>query len=329
MAETEATEAQQTPWDCEEQEYYSRHGVSGSSSTFTSPRGLCLFTRTWLPLSSPPSACVCMIHGYSNDISWSFQNTAIRFASSGFAAFAMDIEGHGLSPGLKGYVPDFDLVAHDFVAFFESQKRDPKFCGLPFFLFGESLGGGVCLLVHLLAPDAFDGAILVAPMCKISDSLKPPWPLPQLLTLFSLIAPTWGVVPTKEIRELSFKDPVKLDLSKRNPRRYTGKPRLGTAHEMLRVTAYLSERLQDVSLPFFVLHGGRDVVIDPAISKALYEKAKSPDKTLKIYENMLHALLAGEYDEDVEVIFSDIKVWLVERVARKLPDKANENPQES
>lgn len=267
-----------------------------------------------------------MIHGYSNDISWTFQNTAIRFSSFGFAAFAMDIEGHGRSPGLKGFVPDLEIVAQDFLAFFKSKQQQPNFHGLPFFLFGESLGGGICLLVHLLAPDAFQGAILVAPMCKISESIKPPWPLPQMLTFFSSIAPTWPVVPTKELRDVSFKDPAKLELSKLNPRRYSGKPRLGTAREMMRITAYLTERLQDVSLPFIVLHGGRDVVTDPNVSKALFETAKSTDKTLKLYENMWHALLAGEYDDDVDAIFSDIKAWLDERVTRNTPQKPDAAP---
>ncbi|KAH7279066.1 hypothetical protein KP509_37G003900 [Ceratopteris richardii] len=255
-----------------------------------------------------------MIHGYTNDISWTFQNTAIRFAAEGYAAFTMDIEGHGQSDGLKAFIPDLNLVAEDFYAFFSMHKSEERYKNLPFFLFGESLGGGVCLLLHLAHPDAFDGAILLSPMCKISDKIKPPWPLPQLLTFFSWLAPTWAVVPTKELRPLSFKDPAKLELSLKNPNRYLGRPRLGTALEIVRVTSHLSERLNDVSLPFIVLHGSADVVTDPAVSKALFENAKSTDKTLKIYEGMWHALLAGEYDSDVDAIFTDIRNWLEERI---------------
>lgn len=305
------------PWLCDEQEHYRRHGVSGSSSTFVSPRGLHHFTRTFEPAHASPSACICMIHGYTNDISWTFQNTAIRFAASGYAAFAMDMEGHGSSQGLKGFVPNLDLVAEDFFAFFVAQKQDHRYKSLPFFLFGESLGGGACLLMHLAHPQAFDGAILVSPMCKISDTIKPPWPLPQLLTFFSMLAPTWGVVPTKELRYLSFKDPAKLELALQNPNRYEGKPRLGTACEMLRVTSFLGQRLHEVSLPFIVLHGGDDVVTDPAVSKALFETAKSTDKTMKIYDGMWHALLAGQYDADVDNIFADILNWVKRGVAEK------------
>jgi alpha-beta hydrolase superfamily lysophospholipase len=39
--------------------------------------------------------------------------------------------------------------------------------GLPCFLFGESMGGAVALKAHLKYPDLWDGAVLVAPMCKV------------------------------------------------------------------------------------------------------------------------------------------------------------------
>lgn len=45
--------------------------------------------------------------------------------------------------------------------------ENPDFSSLPSFLFGESMGGAVVLKVHLRQPDAWSGAVLVAPMCKV------------------------------------------------------------------------------------------------------------------------------------------------------------------
>lgn len=42
-----------------------------------------------------------------------------------------------------------------------------EFQSLPSFLFGQSMGGAVALKVHFKQPKAWDGAILVAPMCKV------------------------------------------------------------------------------------------------------------------------------------------------------------------
>ena len=36
------------------------------------------------------------------------------------------------------------------------------------FLLGESMGGAVALLLHRKKPEYWDGAILAAPMCKVS-----------------------------------------------------------------------------------------------------------------------------------------------------------------
>lgn len=304
-----------------EQDYYALQGVRGSSSYFTSPRGLKLFTRSWLPLSSedsPPRALVFMVHGYGNDISWTFQATAIFLARHGFACFALDLQGHGGSDGLRAFVPSVDLAVQDCLSFFNSVKRDSRFQtpGLPpppSFLYGESMGGAICLLIHLADPLGFHGAVLVAPMCKISDNLKPRWPIPQILTQFARFFPTLAIVPTEDLMRKSVKVEEKKIVADRNPRRYRGKPRLGTVVELLRVTEYLSGRLSEVKLPFIVLHGSADAVTDPEVSRALYAEAKSDDKTVRIYEGMMHSLLFGETDENVEIVRNDILSWLIQR----------------
>ncbi|URE40610.1 Putative lysophospholipase [Musa troglodytarum] len=81
----------------------------------------------------------------------------------------------------------------------------------------------------------------------------------------------------------------------------------------MRVTDRLNSRLSEVTIPFIVLHGSADVVTDPSVSRALYDAAKSKDKTIKIYDGMLHSLLFGEPDENVAMVRNDILAWLNER----------------
>lgn len=38
---------------------------------------------------------------------------------------------------------------------------------LPMFLYGDSMGGAVAIQVHRRHPALFDGAVLLAPMCKV------------------------------------------------------------------------------------------------------------------------------------------------------------------
>lgn len=82
----------------------------------------------------------------------------------------------------------------------------------------------------------------------------------------------------------------------------------------MRVSLDLEKRIEEVSLPLIVLHGGEDKVIDPGISKLLYESALSSDKTLKLYPSMRHSLTYGELPENQDLVLTDIVNWLDERV---------------
>jgi acylglycerol lipase len=72
-----------------------------------------------------------------------------------------------------------------------------------------------------------------------------------------------------------------------------------------------------VSLPLIILHGEADLVTDPAVSKALYEKAKSQDKKLCLYKGAYHAVLEGEPDETIFHVLDDIISWLDQHSARE------------
>ncbi|XWS18359.1 hypothetical protein CRYUN_Cryun32bG0037100 [Craigia yunnanensis] len=122
------------------------------------------------------------------------------------------------------------------------------------------MGAAISLLVHFADPKGFQGAVLVAPMCKISDNVKPRWPLPQVLTFISKFLPTLAIVPTEDLLHKSVKVEEKRIIGNKNPLRYRGKPRLGTVVELLSVTEYLSQNLCDVSIPFLVVHGSADLL---------------------------------------------------------------------
>ncbi|KAJ0983669.1 hypothetical protein J5N97_011924 [Dioscorea zingiberensis] len=280
-----------TPED--EETYHSSQGIKSTKSFYDSPRGLSLFARSWEPLPpSTPRGLLFMLHGYGNDTSWTFQSTPIFLARSSFSCFALDLPGHGLSQGLRAFVPDVDAVVEDCISYFDSVRRRSEYRDLPCFLYGESMGGAICLLIHLRdLTTRWNGAILAAPMCKISDNIRPRWPIPQILTFVAKFLPTLPIVPTADLVDKSVKVEKKRIIAACNPLRYRGRPRLGTVLELLRVTDDLSSKLFEVSLPFLVLHGSADVVTDPSVSQALYEGARSEDKTIKIYEGMMHSLL--------------------------------------
>ncbi|RZC21800.1 Caffeoylshikimate esterase isoform A, partial [Glycine soja] len=272
-------------------------------------RGVQLFTCKWLPLSSP-KGLVFLCHGYGMECSGFMRECGVRLACAKYAVFGMDYEGHGRSEGARCYIKKFDNIVNDCYDFFKSVSELQEYKAKARFLYGESMGGAVSLLLHKKDPSFWDGAVLVAPMCKISEKVKPHPVVVNILTKVEDIIPKWKIVPTKDVIDSAFKDPAKRERIRKNKLIYQDKPRLKTALEMLRISMSLEDSLYKVTLPFFVLHGEADTVTDPEVSRALYERASSKDKTIKLYPGMWHGLTSGETDENIEKVFADIIMWL-------------------
>ncbi|CAL4907745.1 unnamed protein product [Urochloa decumbens] len=311
-------------------------------------RGVQLFTCRWLPASSSPKALVFLCHGYGAECSefmrvtmdvavwllwgntYCLSECGIKMATAGYGVFGIDYEGHGKSMGTRCYIKKFDTLVSDCNQFFKSICGGATFIAGSWnllnpsadmedyrnksrFLYSESMGGAVALLLHRKDPTFWDGAILVAPMCKISEKVKPHPVVISLLTKVEDIIPKWKIVPTKDIIDSTFKDPIKREKVRKNKLIYQGKPRLKSALELLRASMDVEDNLSEVRMPFLVLHGEADTVTDPEVSRALYERSASIDKTIKLYPGMWHGLTAGEPDENVELVFSDILEWLDQR----------------
>eukprot|EP00262_Sarcandra_glabra_P007939 TRINITY_DN21078_c0_g1_i1.p1 TRINITY_DN21078_c0_g1~~TRINITY_DN21078_c0_g1_i1.p1 ORF type:complete len:327 (+),score=2.41 TRINITY_DN21078_c0_g1_i1:276-1256(+) len=300
-------------------EFYERHQVSHSSSTFLNPRGLNIFTQSWVPL--PPKqilGIVALIHGFTGESSWLIQLTAVHLAKSGFATCALDHQGHGFSDGLQGlatHIPDINPVIDDCISFFDSFRSQYP-ASLPSFLYAESLGGAIALLMHMRRASGrpWDGVVLNGAMCGISAKFKPPWPLEHLLSIVAAVVPTWQVVPTRKIPDVSFKEEWKRRLAIASPKRSIARPRAATAQELVRVCREVQERFEEVDLPMLIVHGGEDIVCDPACVEELYRRASSKDKTLRVYPGMWHQMV-GEPQENVELVFDEIIEWLQARAA--------------
>lgn len=298
------------------EEFYAKHGVTHEESFIENSRGMKIFTQSWHPAENltPPRGLVAVVHGFTGESGWLVQLTAIGIAKQGFCVYALDHQGHGFSDGLRAHIPDIGPVVDDCIHCFDSARaRHPS---LPAFLYSESLGGAIALLVYLRQPEVWAGAVLNGAMCGISAKFKPPWPLEHLLAAVAWAVPTWQVVPTRgAIPLVSFKEEWKRSLAVASPRRTMGRPRSATALELIRVCRDLQSRFEQVTLPLLIVHGGDDVICDPECARALYDRAGSEDKTLRVYDGMWHQLV-GEPKENVEKVFGEVYAWLIERADR-------------
>uniref|UniRef100_M1CYM0 Esterase/lipase/thioesterase family protein n=1 Tax=Solanum tuberosum TaxID=4113 RepID=M1CYM0_SOLTU len=170
-------------------------------------RGMKLFTCNWVPKDCEPKALIFLCHGYAMECSISMKDAGMRLAKSGFGVYGIDYEGHGKSEGLQGYVNSFDALVDDCFDHYSKiseRKENKKKMRI---LMGESMGGAVVLLLHRKKPEFWDGAVLIAPMCKIADDMRPPPMVISVLTKLCYFIPTWKIVPTQDIVDSAFRDP--------------------------------------------------------------------------------------------------------------------------
>jgi len=233
-----------------------------------------------------------------------------------------DQYGHGKSDGLHAYIPKWTNLVDDayFVANY-CQSKIKNHLGLkrdlPLFLYGESMGGAIALQFSVRFPDyPIRGIVLSAPMCKISESLKPHPVATTLLSRLANVFPTVAITPIPNMLKWCFRDPNILIRAEKSPFLWDKKPRLMSALQMYFMSLDTQARLNEVVLPFMVLHGNADRVTDPAGSQCLYDAAKSSDKLYKQYQGAWHSLLVGEPQESKEKILADVIEWIDKRAGK-------------
>ncbi|GMI60183.1 hypothetical protein ScalyP_jg2865 [Parmales sp. scaly parma] len=256
---------------------------------------------------------VCYCHGYGDQCGYTKRAALYKLVEAGYVVAAMDYEGHGRSDGELVLVEDWSVLIGDVVDYFGAVKED-RGGEEKFFLMGESMGGAVCFDGWNAAPDLFDGGcVMVAPMVKIADEMKPPQFVVEGMRKMLELLPwmgRWCLTPSGDLSNLAFKDKAKLKIAENTPALYGRVPRLATGREMVGVTERIEKQLGDFAAPFLVCHGEADKVTSPEMSKMLYDTSCSGDKSLKMYKGMWHTLLTGEPDENIEQVLGDVIEWL-------------------
>ncbi|CAN6297998.1 unnamed protein product [Urochloa humidicola] len=275
------------------------------------PRGETLFTQCWWP--HPPSstikprALVVVMHGL-NEHSGRYDHLARRLNDIGIKVYGMDWTGHGGSDGLHGYVQSLDHAVNDLKMYLKKVLAENP--GLPCFCFGHSTGGGI-ILKAVLDPEVetlISGIVLTSPAVRV----QPAHPIITVMApVFALLAPRYQFTASHRNGPPVSRDPEALRAKYTDPLVFTGAIRVRTGYEILRLTSFLQQHLHRITVPILVLHGASDMVTDPDGSRALYEQSSSADKSLRLYDGLLHDLLI---EPEKDKIMDDIVEWLSPRV---------------
>lgn len=271
--------------------------------TFKGYQNLDLYYQGWLP-AAEPKAVLIVNHGLAEH-SGRYADLAAYLMTRGYAVYSFDHYGHGKSPGLRGYVDDFTHFVNDLGAFRDLVRQKHRRGKI--FIIAHSVGGTIATAYTINHQNNFDGLILSGATLKAGASV--PAGLIWISPLLSLLIPKVGLY-TIDSTAISH-DPAVVAVYVNDPLVYNGKIRTRLGIEIIKTMQHLPSEMSKIHLPILILHGTADRLSEPQGSRMLYDRVKSADKTLKLYDGLFHEIFN---EPEREKIFADVEKWLAERV---------------
>jgi alpha-beta hydrolase superfamily lysophospholipase len=276
--------------------------VKESTATLKTADGLDLYLRRWEKEGVPHQWTFVVVHGLGEH-SGRYQRLAEWFTPRGATVYAMDHRGHGRSGGQRGHAPSLKALLDDTDLVVKRARVDS---GGPLVLIGHSFGGLLAIAYALDRPDRIDKAVFSAP-ALVARVKVPAWKQ-ALARVLPTIAP-----------KASFANEIDANVLSHDPTigpAYTTDP---LVHNQITAGLYANSiargeefirRAPELRVPFLLMHGRDDQIVDPAGSQRFFARATAPDRAFCLYPGLYHEIFN---EVDHERVFQDIESWLTQR----------------
>jgi acylglycerol lipase len=242
-----------------------------------------IYYQCWLP-EKKTGPVLLIAHGFAEH-SGRYGNVVNHFVPKGYPVYALDHRGHGRSDGERVKVDDFHDYVKDLKTFFNIVRQEnPKD---KIFLIGHSMGSVIALLYAIeyqqeLAGLVTSGGFLARPGDPPMPPRKPGEALPT-----AMLSRDPAVIAAYENDPLVYRGPI--------PTGFTMGGMLGPLYDMV----------PQIKLPALIMAGNGGP--DGARSRVLHERIGSKDKTLKLYQGLLHEIFN---EPEHPQVMADLEAWL-------------------
>jgi len=242
-----------------------------------------IYYQSWRP-DTQPKAVLLIAHGFAEH-SGRYMNLVNYFLPRGYALYALDHRGHGRSDGERVRTDDFNDYIVDLKKFFNIvRKENPE---EKIFLIGHSMGSVIALSYTIeyqqeLAGLVTSGGGLAKPGDPPMPARKPGESLPS---------------------NMLSRDPAVIRAYENDPLVYRGPIPTGLA--MGGMLSELYPLVPKIQIPVLIMAGNGGA--DGKRSKVLYEQIGSKDKTLRLYEGLLHEIFN---EPEHPQVLADLETWL-------------------
>ena len=230
-----------------------------------------------------------------------------KLVEAGVSVFTFDGRGHGKSAddkpdaffeSYRDYLKDIDTL------FGKVKSYVP---GVPAFIYGHSMGGGMVASYVLDYKPEARGIILSSPAIKEAEGTSK-----FLIAMGGLISKYFPRFKALKLDASKIsRIPEEVDKYLNDPLVYTDPIPARTGNELLSMMRMIQDKASQFDLPLLIIHGSADGLTNPKGSEILADKAISSDKILKIFPGGYHELIN---DSDGDEIKEVILKWIVERI---------------
>ena len=249
-------------------------------------------------------AVVCLVHGLGEHAG-RYGHVADALAQRSFATLAIDLRGHGRTPGPRGHAPSFDVLMFDIdLLLAQAEQLLP---GRPRFLYGHSMGGSLVLNYALRREPKIAGVVATSPGLQTFR----PVPAPKRL-LGRILRRLWP-----SCRMSNGLDRTGLSRDTEVVRRYLEDPLVHDrvsaqcGVDLLDAGAWAIAHAREFRLPLLLVHGTSDRVTAIASTREFAGRVPA-DCTLREWPGLYHE--THNEPEWREVLDFTI-TWMEERIA--------------
>lgn len=211
--------------------------------------GIRLRFQAWEP-DGRPRAIVALVHGLGEHVA-RHAPLGLDLVGAGYALMGFDLRGHGRSDGLRGDAPSYEALLKDIDSLMDWVRTSHP--GLPIFLYGHSLGGGLVLNYVLRRRPRVRGVIASSPWLKTAAKLTPfqSFLAGTVAPILPTVRQKWGspsvLSRDPEIGRDFERDPLAHGLV--SARMYLGCVRAGE---------WALEHASECPMPLLIMHGTAD-----------------------------------------------------------------------
>jgi alpha-beta hydrolase superfamily lysophospholipase len=276
-------------------------GLTDDSNTATDWR----YEHRWKPKDTEPWAAVSILHGFG-DHGGRFEGMATYLASLGLAVSAIDLVGHGKSPGRRGVIASYEQLLGEVDGALSLSRSDwPR---IPHFLFGQSMGGNLAINWMLRGGQQsalIHGAIIGSPMLRTPCEPKAEF----------MRAGRWLAQKLPNLRIHTPMCVEKLSQDRRAQDAYRRDRLVHRAMSLRLATSLIDsgnwamDNAHLLSIPTLLMHGTHDALTSCDASEEFARRA-GPTAEFIAWEGCRHDL----HDEPQrEAVFSSVAFWAKNR----------------